>query len=88
VIENNGLGEARDVDLLKFNSRADGRNARHLLDIDPHVLPVRRIVGGGRVHLPVFLAMEDPGPPWQVEVQWTDGRGPQLLEDLTVTSAP
>jgi hypothetical protein len=50
VIENIGKCEARDVDLLRFNSRDDGTNGREIIK-DRGLLPIRRLSPGARVSL-------------------------------------
>jgi hypothetical protein len=86
VIRNNGLAEARDVDLITFNSRADGRNAHELLNVEK-VLPIARLGSGAHVSIRVEPNYRDPAPPWQVSVQWSDSLGEHVTEDITVTRA-
>jgi hypothetical protein len=84
VIANDGRAEARDIDLVTFNSHVDGRPALDVIS-DRSLLPIRRLGSGSSVALEVIQDFGGPNAPWSVAVQWTDELGPHVLEDLIVT---
>lgn len=84
-VENRGLGDAHDVDLVTFASQQEGRSVLDRLVHREAVFPIQSLRPSESVSVPMTLTIGSPAAPWRAELRWVDGTGPRT-ETVVVTA--